>query len=226
MIKNSPLTGHYANQRQRFLKNGIDGFLDYEVIELLLKLADARRDQKPPAKRLITKFKSLGGVLKASQESLLKVEGVGPANIFGLLFVHAVADRYLNEKLLGEDYIKSAKDVIHYLTHHLRDKSREKFMVIYLNGQNQIIDIESLFSGTLTNSAVYSREVIKSILAKDAAAVIFVHNHPSGNTKPSKDDKNITDRLKKACNTIDVAVHDHLIIAGNSYTSFAESGLL
>ena len=79
-------------------------------------------------------------------------------------------------------------------------------MIIYLNGQNQIIDIESLFSGTLTNSAVYSQEVIKSILTKDVAAVIFIDNHPSGNPKPSKDDKNITDRQIKACNTFNVAV--------------------
>ncbi len=225
-MKNETLTGHYVNQRKRFLKNGIQGFLDYEVIELLLKLADSRRDQKPTAKRLIAHFKSLGGVLNANQESLLKIEGVGPANIFGLLFVHAVANRYLNEKFINKDFVRSADDVRKYLTHHLRDKSREQFMVIYLNGQNQIIDIESLFTGTLTNSAVYSREVIKNILAKDAAAVIFVHNHPSGNPKPSKDDKVITDKLIKACKTIDVSVHDHLIIAGNSYTSFAESGLM
>mgnify|MGYP000011667346 FL=1 len=113
-----------------------------------------------------------------------------------------------------------------YLRHNLRDRGREVFLVVLLNGRNQVLDIVELFEGTLTTSAVYPREVIKLILEKDAAAVIFVHNHPSGNPNPSKDDQNLTLKLKAACSTIDVQLHDHLIIAGNDYTSMADKGMV
>ena len=218
--------GHYARLRQRFLLAGIDGFLDYEVVELLLKLADNRRDQKITAKLLLKTFKSLRGVLEASPEQLKKIKGIGDSNIFGLKLVQSVARRYLKEQIIGEDYIQSSENVLDYLRHNLRDRGREVFLVVLLNGRNQVLDIVELFEGTLTTSAVYPREVIKLILEKDAAAVIFVHNHPSGNPNPSKDDQNITRKLKAACATIDVQLHDHLIIAGNNFTSMADKGMV
>ena len=184
--------GHYARLRQRFLSAGIGGFLDYEVVELLLKLADNRRDQKTAAKQLVNKFKSLRGVLEASPEQLKKIKGIGNANIFGLKLVQSIARRYLKDQIIGEDYIQSSENVLDYLRHRLRDRNREIFLAILLNGRNQVLDIIELFEGTLTTSAVYPREVIKMILDKDAAAVIFVHNHPSGNPNPSNDDQKIT----------------------------------
>ena len=226
MDKISSPQGHYARLRQRFLLGGIDGFLDYEVVELLLKLADNRRDQKITAKLLLNTFKSLRGVLEASPEQLKKIKGIGDANIFGLKLVQSVARRYLKEQIIGENYIQSSENVLDYLRHNLRDRGREVFLVVLLNGRNQVLDIVELFEGTLTTSAVYPREVIKLILEKDAAAVIIVHNHPSGNPKPSKDDQNLTQKLKAACSTIDVQLHDHLIIAGNDYTSMADKGMV
>jgi len=226
MDKISSPQGHYARLRQRFLSSGIDGFLDYEVVELLLKLADNRRDQKITAKLLLNTFKSLRGVLEASPEQLKKIKGIGDANIFGLKLVQSVARRYLKEQIIGENYIQSSENVLDYLRHNLRDRGREVFLVVLLNGRNQVLDIVELFEGTLTTSAVYPREVIKLILEKDAAAVIFVHNHPSGNPNPSKDDQNLTQKLKAACSTIDVQLHDHLIIAGNDYTSMADKGMV
>ena len=218
--------GHYARLRQRFLSAGIGGFLDYEVVELLLKLADNRRDQKTAAKQLVNKFKSLRGVLEASPEQLKKIKGIGDANIFGLKLVQSVARRYLKDQIIGTDYIQSSENILDYLRHRLRDRNREIFLAILLNGRNQVLDIIELFEGTLTTSAVYPREVIKMILEKDAAAVIFAHNHPSGNPNPSNDDQNITRILKAACETIDVQLHDHLIIAGNDFTSMADKGMV
>jgi len=196
------------------------------VVELLLKLADNRRDQKITAKLLLNTFKSLRGVLEANPEQLKKIKGIGNANIFGLTLVQSVARRYLKEQIIGEDYIQSSENVLDYLRHNLRDRGREVFLVVLLNGRNQVLDIVELFEGTLTTSAVYPREVIKLILEKDAAAVIFVHNYPSGNPNPSKDDQNLTQKLKAACSTIDVQLHDHLIIAGNDYTSMADKGMV
>ena len=226
MNKISSPQGHYSRLRQRFLSGGIDGFLDYEVVELLLKLADNRRDQKITAKLLLNTFKSLRGVLEASPEQLKKIKGIGDANIFGLKLIQSVARRYLKEQIIGEEFIQSSENILDYLRHNLRDRGREVFLVVLLNGRNQVLDIVELFEGTLTTSAVYPREVIKLILEKDAAAVIFVHNHPSGNPNPSKDDQNLTQKLQAACSTIDVQLHDHLIIAGNDYTSMADKGMV
>ena len=226
MDKISSPQGHYSRLRQRFLSAGFDGFLDYEVVELLLKLADNHRDQKITAKLLLNTFKSLQGVLEANPEQLKKNKGIGDANIFGLKLVQSVARRYLKEQIIGENYIQSSENVLDYLRHNLRDRGREVFLVVLLNGRNQVLDIVELFEGTLTTSAVYPREVIKLILEKDAAVVIFVHNHPSGNPNPSKDDQNLTQILKAACSTIDVQLHDHLIIAGNDYTSMADKGMV
>ena len=226
MDKISSPQGHYARLRQRFLLGGIDGFLDYEVVELLLKLADNRRDQKITAKLLLNTFKSLRGVLEANPEHLKKNKGICDSNIFGLKLVQSVARRYLKEQIIGEDFIQSSENISDYLRHNLRDLGREVFLVVVLNGRNQVLDIVELFEGTLTTSAVYPREVIKLILEKDAAAVIFVHNHPSGNPNPSKDDQTLTRKLKAACATIDVQLHDHLIIAGNDFTSMADKGMI
>ena len=226
MDKISSLQGHYARLRQRFLLGGIDGFLDYEVVELLLKLADNRRDQKITAKLLLNTFKSLRGVLEANPEQLKYIKGIGDANIFGLKLVQSIARRYLKEQIIGEDYIQSSENVLDYLRYNLRDRVREVFLVVLLNGRNQVLDIVELFEGTLTTSAVYPREVIKLILEKDAAAVIFVHNQPSENPNLSKDDQNLTQKLKAACSTIDVQLHDHLIISGKDYTSMADKGMV
>lgn len=132
--------GHYRRLRDRFLANGLDGFLDYEVIELLLKLADPRPDQKPTAKALLKKFRSLGGVLEAPPALLKEIDGVGDRNIFGLKLVQAVARRYLKENLIEKDFIQASSQVMEYLVHHLKNRNREQFLIILLNGRNQIIE--------------------------------------------------------------------------------------
>jgi DNA repair protein RadC len=116
--------------------------------------------------------------------------------------------------------------VVDYLRLNLRDRSREVFLVIFLNGRNQITAMEEMFEGTLTTSAVYPREVIDRTLKNKAAALVLVHNHPSGNSQPSKEDLDITKRLKDAAASIDVSIHDHLIIAGDDFYSFADHGIL
>jgi len=128
--------------------------------------------------------------------------------------------------VIDQDFIRSSDEVLEYLRHNLRDKEREVFMVIYLNGRNQIMGMEELFEGTLTTSAVYPREVVKRAIDHKAAALVFVHNHPSGNADPSQGDLTITKKLKEATAVIDVSVHDHLIIAGNDIYSFADHGLI
>ncbi|HIA94018.1 MAG TPA: JAB domain-containing protein [Candidatus Marinimicrobia bacterium] len=218
--------GHRQRLREKFLKNGLDGFLDYEIIELLLTLGTPRKDCKQSAKDALKKFGSLKAVLEAEPAELKEIKGIGDNNVFGLKIAQSVSRRYLADRIIDQDFIRSADEVIDYLKHNLRDKSREVFLVIYLNGRNQILKMEELFQGTLTTSAVYPREVVKRALVNDAAALVFVHNHPSGNPNPSQDDLTITKKLKEAAQAIDVSVHDHLIIAGNDVYSFADHGLI
>ena len=139
-----------------------------------------------------------------------------------------IADEYLKRFTLNAgDQLTSADDVVLHLRPCFSDDLyREKFVCIFLNGRNQVIATEILFEGSLTTSAVYPREVIRRVLHHGAAAVLFCHNHPSSNPNPSQDDLTITKKLVEAANTIDVTVHDHIIIAGTEYTSFAERGLI
>ena len=150
--------GHRQRLRKKFLNSGLNSFHDYEIIELLLTIGTPRKDCKPNAKELITKFGSLKAVLEADPKDLKEIKGIGDNNVFGLKIAQAVARRYLADRVIGADFIRSANDAIEYLTHNLRDRAKEVFIVIYLNGRNQIIRMEELFEGTLTTSAVYPRE--------------------------------------------------------------------
>lgn len=221
-----PDKGHRRSLRDKFLKSGFEGFHDYEIVELLLTLAQPMKDCKPMAKAALRKFGSSRAVLEASAKELSEVKGLGPNNIFGLRLARDIARRYLAERIEGKDFLQSSQEVMDYLKVSLRDRSREVFMVIYLNGRNQIMSMEEVFEGTLTTSVVYPREVVKQALNHEAAALIFVHNHPSGNPQPSKDDLEITKKLKDAVSTIDVSIHDHIIIAGDETYSFADHGLI
>ena len=218
--------GHRQRLRDKFLNSSLEGFHDYEIIELLLTLGTPRKDCKQSAKEALMKFGTLKAVLEADAVDLKTVRGIGDKNVFGLKIAQAVARRYLADRVVDKDFIRSSKEVLEYLQHNLRDKNREVFMIIYLNGRNQIINMEEVFEGTLSTSAVYPREVVKRALDNEAAALVFVHNHPSGNQKPSKEDLTITNKLKEAAQSIDVAIHDHLIIAGNEVYSFADHGLI
>ena len=179
--------GHRQRLRDRFLKNGLDGFYDYEIVELLLTLGAPRKDCKQLAKQALKKFGSLKDVLEADPKDLQDIDGIGSNNVFGLKIAQAVSRRYLADRVINKNFIRSSDEVLQYLKHKLRDKNREVFIVIYLNGRNQILKMEELFEGTLTTSAVYPREVVKRALDYDAAALVFVHNHPSGNPNPSKE---------------------------------------
>ena len=223
---NKSTMGHRQRFRERFLDSGLQGFHDYEVIELLLTLGTPRSDCKQSAKDALKKFGSLNAVLEADPKELQEIDGIGPSNVFGLKLTQTVARRYLADRVIGHDIVTSSDEVLDYLKHNLRDKKKEIFSVIYLNGRNEIISMEELFQGSLTTSVVYPREVVKKVLKQNAAALIFVHNHPSGNLNPSEEDIKITKKLKDAVATIDVKVHDHFIIAGNDYYSFADNNLI
>lgn len=218
--------GHRRRLREKFLASGLDGFHDYEVIELLLTLATPRKDCKEQAKAALKRFKTLQAVLEAMPEQLQEVEGLGPRNIFGILLVRAVAERFLQKKLARKDPIRSSKELFDYLYFSLRDKKREIFKVLFLDAQNRVITVEDLSEGTLTASSVYPREVVQKALGHHAAGLFLVHNHPSGAPAPSNEDRLITRQLIQACKVMGITVHEHLIIGDNTYFSFADQGYI
>ena len=129
-------------------------------------------------------------------------------------------------ELKAGDFMSTISETVLHLRSQFKERDREQFIIIFLNGRNQIIITETIFTGTLTSSAIYPREIVKSILKHEAAAVVLAHNHPSGNKNPSKDDLVITKKIQEICNLIDVRVHDHIIITTEKYYSFADHGLI
>ena len=218
--------GHRQRLRKKFLSSGLSGFHDYEVIELLLSIGTPRKDCKTAAKAALKRFKTLQGVFEASASELCQVEGIGPKNLFGIRLIKAAADRYLERRLIQKDPIHNSKALYDFLYHHIGERNRECFMVIFLNAKNRVTKTKILFEGTLTASSVYPREVIHAALEQRAAALIFAHNHPSGDPTPSKDDIFITRQLVFACNVMGITVHEHLVVGGDRYFSFADHGYL
>ena len=223
--ENVPI-GHRKRLREKFIKSGLTGFADYEVVELLLSLGTPRKDCKPQAKEALKKFKTLRGVLSASIEELQQIKGIGPHSAFGIKLMQDVAREYLKEQIIDKPYMQSSQAIYEYLYHSMRDLKNEVFKVIYLNSQNQIIDTADLFEGTVNSAAIAPRQIVEQALAHYAAALVFAHNHPSGNCEPSKNDKDITRDLVFAGGTVQIKILDHLIIGNNRYFSFAGEGLI
>ncbi len=218
--------GHRKRLRTKFPESGLSGFHDYEVIELLLTLATPRKDCKDAAKQALKTFKSLQGVLEASTEELCEIKGIGPVNTFGIKLIKDVSNRFLEKKLIGKDPIHNSKELISFINHSIRDKGRECFEVIFLDAKNRVISTDIVFKGTLTSSSVYPREVVRFALNHHAAALIFAHNHPSGDPKPSSEDISITRQLLFACKVMGITVHEHIIVGDNRYFSFADHGYI
>lgn len=230
MTRQTPQThkgdGHRRRLRERFLKNGLDGFHDYEVLELLLSLNTPRKDCKTSAKLLMEKFTTFQGVLEASPDSLCRVDGVGQINSMGIRLIKDVCDRYLETRIISKDVVQNQEDLLDYLKQALGHKTKEVFLGIFLDAKNRVLASKVLSEGTLTTSSVYPREVISSALDFNAAAVIFAHNHPSGDVEPSLNDIKITNKLLTALKYVDIILHEHMIVGSEGFYSFAAHGLI
>jgi DNA repair protein RadC len=218
--------GHRRRLREKFLRAGLNAFLDYEIIELLLTLGTPRKDCKEQAKKALREFRSLRGVLEADVHELRKIKGIGSHNVFGIRLVQEVSRRFLKDKMMIRPYCRSSREVFDYLYHSLRDLKKENFKVLFLDPKNQIIEEKTLFEGTVDSSAVYPREIMKDALRYDATSLIFVHNHPSGDPEPSLCDREITKELVFSAKVMQLKVLDHIIIGNNCFFSFADRGLI
>lgn len=157
---------------------------------------------------------------------LREIRGLGPAKAAALAAVLEIAKRFLREEMTGKSVIREPQSVMDYLSAALRDEKREIFKVLYLDKGHAVSAEETLFTGTVDQAAIHPREVIRAALEHHASALVFVHNHPSGRLEPSREDREITAKLKVLCQEMGIQVLDHLIIGGSGYYSFREHGLL
>ncbi len=219
--------GHRQRLRDKFLAQGIDAFTDAEIIELLLTFGTPRSDCKEAARELLARFGSLPAVLDAAPVQLQQVKGVGPKNIFALHFIQGVARRYLRQRVVGKEYVRSSREVADYLIHSMRGLQHEVLTVVFLDAAHAVIDAAVVAEGTVTVNTIYPRELVKAALARNASALVIAHNHPSGSLTPSRQDSELTRSLYLVCSFMHLDLLDHLIIgAGDQVYSFADQGVM
>ena len=219
--------GHRQRLCDKFLAQGIDAFTDAEIIELLLTFGTPRSDCKEAARELLARFGSLPAVLDAAPVQLQQVKGVGPKNTFALHFIQGVARRYLRQRVVGKEYVRSSREVADYLIHSMRGLQHEVLTVVFLDAAHAVIDAAVVAEGTVTVNTIYPRELVKAALARNASALVIAHNHPSGSLTPSRQDSELTRSLYLVCSFMHLDLLDHLIIgAGDQVYSFADQGVM
>jgi DNA repair protein RadC len=212
--------------REILLEKGPEFVSDAGLVAILLRTGLKGKDAVTLSRELLHHFGGLKGILNANKKELEKVKGLGTAKISQLLAAIEIAKRQLKEGIVGNKPIKGPEDVIEYVSLSMANLKEEIFKAIYLNSANIILAMEDLFKGTVNQSAVYPREVVKRALELNACALIFVHNHPSGDLNPSQQDLSLNEKLIQACLAIDLTPLDHLIISPAVYISFKEKGLI
>lgn len=212
--------------RERLLRLGAGALSDTELLAIFLRTGVRGKSALDLAREIKQRFGSLNALFAARPEEIAAVPGLGAAKLAQLKAVQELAMRALGERLAGVDVLSSPEAVKAFLQLRLQHLEHEVFMVLFLNAQHGLIAAEELFTGTLTQTSVYPREVVKRALFCNAAAVILAHNHPSGMTEPSRADEALTTALRQALALIDVRVLDHIIVGRGAALSFAERGLL
>lgn len=211
--------------RERLLANGANTLTDAELVAILLRTGVRGKSAVDLAREMIERFKGLNGLI-AGGADLKTVKGLGPAKRAQLEAAMELARRSMREQLASRPALTSPGAVRDYLRLSLSGREHEVFVCIWLDAQHRVLAVEEPFRGTLTQTSVYPREIVKSALRLNAAAVIFAHNHPSGVAQPSRSDELLTRDLREALSLVEVKVLDHFIIAGSHAVSFAERGLL
>jgi DNA repair protein RadC len=219
-------TGHRDRLRERFLKSGVDGLQDYELLEMILFSAIPRRDVKPLAKDLLTEFGSISGILSASIVDLQKVKGLSENAAVLFKAVHALTQKMLKNDMEQKPVLSSWQKLLDYCHVALAHEKREHFRVLFLSRKNQLMSDEVQQTGTVDQAPVYPREIVKRALELGASAMILVHNHPSGDPTPSDADIVMTKEIIRAAAALDILVHDHLIISRTGHVSMKALGLL
>jgi DNA repair protein RadC len=218
--------GHRDRLRQRFLRDGPDALPDYELLELLLTFAIPRSDVKPLAKQLIARFGSFAEVIAADPQRLMEVKGVKQNTAVALVAVRAAAARMLKGELVARPLLGSFDAVVDYCRAAMAFHATEQFRVLFLDKKNRLLADEVQQRGTVDHTPVYPREVVKRAIELGATALILVHNHPSGDPTPSRADIAMTKEVVAAAKTVDIVVHDHLVVARTGHASLRNLNMM
>jgi len=218
-------SGHRARLRRRLLEGGPDALLDHELVEYLLALVTPRRDTKPQARALIARFGGLGPLLAADPEALMGA-GLGETTIAALKIAEASALRLLKSEVAEGPILSGWQSLLDYLHVDMAHRMTERVRVLHLNSKNMLIRDEIVSEGSIDQAAVYVREVIRRAIDLGSASLILVHNHPSGDPAPSKQDIDLTREIALAAKPLGIAIHDHVIIGRNGNSSMRALGLM
>jgi len=218
--------GHRARLRQRLAEGGGEALLDHELVEYLLALAIPRRDTKPLAKTLLHEFGGLGGLLAADWDSIARVPGMGDSSVAAIKIVQAASVRMLRNAVAARPVLANWQALLDYLRADMAHLSVERVRVLHLNARNQLLRDDHMGDGSIDQAAIYTREVIKRAMELGSASLILVHNHPSGDPSPSRQDIEITRQIVDAGKRLGIAVHDHIIIGASGHVSLRAQGLL
>ncbi len=225
--KKYPAAGHRQRLRDKFQLHGLDKFTEAEVLELLLTFGTPRRDCKPIARALLSKFGTLREVFEAAPADLASVRGAGSMNILAIKFIQAVAGKYLEQRLKGRSYCGCAKELSAYLRHEMENLPKELFKAVYMDQASRILDIVDVAQGTISSASVYPRELVELAIKLNSCCLVLVHNHPSGNVSPSEEDQRLTRHLVHLSSLVGMKMLDHIIIGKNgTFFSFREHGLM
>ena len=218
--------GYRKKLKERFLLIGLKGFLDTEVLELMLIYAKPSGDVRPVARALLEKYGGIRAIMNAGIKELISFPGMDANAAILIKMAKDYPDFYLKERVQNRAYMNCWLEIIKYCQLSMSGLRDEEFRVIFMDAQDRIAEVETLHYGTVDRSAVYPRKVIERALANNAAGLIFVHNHPNGNPQPSVADREVTNALAVAASSVEIEVLDHLIISKTGWFSFKDAGLL
>jgi DNA repair protein RadC len=219
-------SGHRARLRQRLFEGGPDALLDHELVEYLLALAIPRRDTKKLAKKLIAEFGGFGGLLAADAATIARVGEIGEGAVAALKIAQASALRLLEKEIRDRPVLASWQALLDYLRADMAHEPVERVRVLFLNARNVLIANEKMWEGSVDESAVHIREIMRRALDLQATAIIVVHNHPSGDPSPSQQDIRLTRDLAEAGRHLKVTLHDHIIVGASGHKSLRAEGLI
>ena len=216
--------GHRNRILERYEKNGIDAFHDYEILELFLTVIIPRKDVKPLAKELMAKYKTINGVLNAPQRELEETDGLGKRSVSLIKFIKDMQGFCLKEKITRQEFkIKDKNDIAQYLSFNFGNLREEYLILILLDSQNAVISAEIAAKGSAAKCPIQPRKLFDRALQLKAASVIIAHNHPANSPNPSQQDWNLTQKIADAGETLEIPLIDHVIIAGNNVLSMREN---
>ena len=218
--------GHRERLRDKLLSYGGESLADYELLELILMMALPRCDVKPLAKTLLGRFGSFAGVMNATPIELMQIKGVKETTAAVIKTIPAACERMLKQEISTAPVLNNFEKIKDYCYLKLAHKHNERFHILFLNLKYHLIAAEEHQHGTINHTPVYPREILARALALNASAVILVHNHPSGDPKPSEADIKLTDELRKILKVSDIVIYDHIIIGGQGIYSFRKNGLM